>query len=201
MGATKEQSEQNRRHILEVALRMFGEKGFSACRLEDIAQAAGVTRGAIYWHFKNKIDLFIQLFTEKVRDFYEQFLPLTELDLPPLERIRNLLHYIVKRLNEDPDMRAIALLQYNIEWTQEVHQKLVEAFNSLKIDEIKPLVKLVEEAKEKRDIKPNRSTLAVVAMIRLFIHGIAHTILDELEKISVAQVEEAVDEFVDMLGR
>ena len=37
---------------------MFAEKGVSRTSLNDIAQAAGASRGAIYWHFKNKADLF-----------------------------------------------------------------------------------------------------------------------------------------------
>jgi TetR/AcrR family acrAB operon transcriptional repressor len=37
---------------------MFSEKGVSRTSLADIAEAAGLTRGAIYWHFKNKADLF-----------------------------------------------------------------------------------------------------------------------------------------------
>jgi len=37
---------------------VFAEKGVSRTSLQDIAQAAGVTRGAIYWHFKNKAELF-----------------------------------------------------------------------------------------------------------------------------------------------
>ena len=37
---------------------VFAEKGVSRTSLQDIALAAGTTRGAIYWHFKNKADLF-----------------------------------------------------------------------------------------------------------------------------------------------
>ena len=55
---TKEDALATRRQLLEAAERMFAEKGVSRTSLQDIAQAAGVSRGAIYWHFKNKADLF-----------------------------------------------------------------------------------------------------------------------------------------------
>ncbi|MBB6182547.1 TetR/AcrR family acrAB operon transcriptional repressor [Rhizobium flavum] len=42
---------------------MFFEKGVSNSRLEDIATAAGVTRGAVHWHFANKTDLFLELYS------------------------------------------------------------------------------------------------------------------------------------------
>ncbi len=61
MRRTKEAAEQTRQIILDAALTVFSERGFHATRLDDIAQAADVTRGAIYHHFKNKAGLFITL--------------------------------------------------------------------------------------------------------------------------------------------
>ncbi|OUE60679.1 HTH-type transcriptional regulator AcrR [Citrobacter freundii] len=58
---TKQQAQETRQHILDVALRMFSQQGVSSTSLAEIAKAAGVTRGAIYWHFKNKSDLFSEI--------------------------------------------------------------------------------------------------------------------------------------------
>ena len=44
--------------VITKALELFSEQGISATSLAEIATSAGVTRGAIYWHFKNKWDLF-----------------------------------------------------------------------------------------------------------------------------------------------
>jgi TetR/AcrR family transcriptional regulator, acrAB operon repressor len=54
---TKNEAEETRSRILDAAERVFSEHGVSRTSLEDIAHAAGVTRGAIYWHFKDKSDL------------------------------------------------------------------------------------------------------------------------------------------------
>lgn len=58
---TKQQALETRQHILDVALRLFSQQGVSSTSLAEIAKAAGVTRGAIYWHFKNKSDLFSEI--------------------------------------------------------------------------------------------------------------------------------------------
>ncbi len=55
---TKAEAERTRTAILNAAERVFLAKGVADTSLEDIAAAAKVTRGAIYWHFKNKEDLF-----------------------------------------------------------------------------------------------------------------------------------------------
>lgn len=62
MRRTKAEAEETRSSILSAAERVFYVKGVSNATLEDVANAAGVTRGAIYWHFSNKNDLFLELY-------------------------------------------------------------------------------------------------------------------------------------------
>jgi TetR/AcrR family acrAB operon transcriptional repressor len=54
---TPEETARTREAILDAALRVFAERGFSAAQLEDIAARASVTRGAVYHHFTGKEDL------------------------------------------------------------------------------------------------------------------------------------------------
>jgi TetR/AcrR family transcriptional regulator, acrAB operon repressor len=55
---TKEDAQATRRHILDTAELVFEQHGVSGTSLAEIARAAGLTRGAIYWHFHDKADLF-----------------------------------------------------------------------------------------------------------------------------------------------
>lgn len=55
---TKEEAQATRSSILDAAEQLFQAQGVSGTSLHDIACAAGVTRGAVYWHFKDKSDLF-----------------------------------------------------------------------------------------------------------------------------------------------
>lgn len=55
---TKQEAQETRMGLLDAAEQLFQQRGVSHCSLQDIAQAAGVTRGAIYWHFKDKAELF-----------------------------------------------------------------------------------------------------------------------------------------------
>jgi TetR/AcrR family acrAB operon transcriptional repressor len=54
---TKEEALETRERLLDASGRVFCAKGVTNTSLAEIAEAAGVTRGAIYWHFKNKTDL------------------------------------------------------------------------------------------------------------------------------------------------
>jgi TetR/AcrR family acrAB operon transcriptional repressor len=55
---TKLEAQETRNNLLDAAELLFQERGVSRCSLQDIAVAAGVTRGAIYWHFQDKAELF-----------------------------------------------------------------------------------------------------------------------------------------------
>jgi TetR/AcrR family acrAB operon transcriptional repressor len=63
---TKEEALETRSRILDAAEDVFHARGVSRTSLADIAAATGATRGAIYWHFKNKSDLFNAM-CERVR--------------------------------------------------------------------------------------------------------------------------------------
>ena len=60
MKVSREQMAENRRKILEVAGRLFREKGFDAVSVSDVMKAAGLTHGGFYGHFDSKDDLIVQ---------------------------------------------------------------------------------------------------------------------------------------------
>ena len=72
MRKTKTEAQKTRQHLLDTALEVFWRDGVTRASLQAIAQEAGVTRGALYWHFKNKEDLFETLF-EQQYDFFAAF--------------------------------------------------------------------------------------------------------------------------------
>lgn len=55
---TKEEALQTRQLLIGAAREVFHRQGVSRSTLEQIAREAGLTRGALYWHFKNKAELF-----------------------------------------------------------------------------------------------------------------------------------------------
>ena len=64
MRRTKEEAAVTRATVLKAALTVFSAKGYAAASLDDVAKTAKVTRGAIYWHFKSKADLYNTLVEE-----------------------------------------------------------------------------------------------------------------------------------------
>lgn len=63
---TKEEAEETRLKILDAALDVFSRKGYSRTTFEDIAKQIGLTKGAVYWHFKTKSDLLVALIESNI---------------------------------------------------------------------------------------------------------------------------------------
>lgn len=128
MRRTKEDSELTRQHILAAARREFANRGVTRTTLEHIAAAAGVTRGAIYWHFKNKSELF-----RAMRD--QVTLPLVDrtefaLTMPPgtdaLDTIERFMCTLVENILEDRDTcRTFEILNLKCEYVDEMKPELV----------------------------------------------------------------------------
>jgi TetR/AcrR family transcriptional regulator, acrAB operon repressor len=55
---TKEEAQATRERLLDAAENLFRDRGVTRTSLAEVATAAGMTRGAVYWHFKDKADLF-----------------------------------------------------------------------------------------------------------------------------------------------
>lgn len=58
---TKEDAEKTRKDIIESARQVFHQHGVSRSTCERIAKSAGVTRGAVYWHFRDKAEIFLAM--------------------------------------------------------------------------------------------------------------------------------------------
>jgi AcrR family transcriptional regulator len=88
MRRTKEDAEQTRLKIIAAALELFSKNGYSNTTLAMIADAAGFSRGPIYWHFKNKDELYqavLGFSQEPLEQLIEQCRGMTEQPLAAIE--------------------------------------------------------------------------------------------------------------------
>jgi TetR/AcrR family acrAB operon transcriptional repressor len=105
---TKIEAAATRDALLDAALRVFRDRGVARTSLEEVAAAAGVTRGAVYWHFKDKADLFTAL-CERVQLPMEAMLAVAgeTRQEDPLDTLRTLAIDCLTRLASDPRTQAV----------------------------------------------------------------------------------------------
>ena len=101
------QKTMNRREILEAAKRVFAQKGFAATTIDEIAQEAEFSKGAMYGYFEGKEDLFFSLIQEKMDDIEERLREVVESPDDPETKIRDLIETHLTFFEEDRDFFQI----------------------------------------------------------------------------------------------
>ncbi|MGP0170802.1 TetR family transcriptional regulator [Pseudomonas sp. NCHU5208] len=139
MRRTKEDAEKTRVAILNAAEQLFLERGVAHTSLEQIAREAGVTRGAVYWHFQNKAHLFHEMLNQVRLPLEPLAEQLAAVDgMASLQLLRDLCVEAMANLVFDEQRRRIlTVLLRRCEFTEELreaeerHEAFVNQFIAL----------------------------------------------------------------------
>ncbi len=103
-----------RKQILDASLKLFSEKGFTRTSVRDIAQAAGITDAAIYYHFESKRELFEALIEERGFTSALQELESAQIEhltIEPLEAISSIATGALALMYANRDLMKVLLVQ------------------------------------------------------------------------------------------
>ncbi|MDA1145178.1 MAG: helix-turn-helix domain containing protein [Chloroflexi bacterium] len=111
-GSKEDQSARTCAALIEAAHSLFAERGYAATGTEEIVQAAGVTRGALYHHFVDKQDLFEAVYTNLQNDLRDRIVAAARADSTAgtWERIRRGVHEYLDHSME-PTVQRIVLVE------------------------------------------------------------------------------------------
>ncbi|HMN22671.1 MAG TPA: TetR family transcriptional regulator [Ottowia sp.] len=118
---TKEEAQATREALLDAAERVFQQRGVSRTALSDIAQAAGVTRGALYWHFKDKAAVFNAMMDRVALPLGAELEGLLATGGDPLARLCEHLRRALRQIVHDAQTRRVLrVAMQKVEHTDEL---------------------------------------------------------------------------------
>lgn len=121
---TKAEALQTRHKLLDAAETVFLRQGVSRTSLAEIATEAGATRGAIYWHFKDKTDLFQAMMERVIWPLEEALRLASEAQANgdnSLQRMCNLMQTALHKTVHDPQTRRVfEIATHKVEYTPEL---------------------------------------------------------------------------------
>lgn len=94
--------DQRKAQILDAALKVIVNKGFEQSRMDDIVAKSGLSKGAIYWYYKSKKDVYLSLVNHWVIKYSATLNHIVEKDLPASEQLHSLFHFFVDQYEADP---------------------------------------------------------------------------------------------------
>jgi TetR/AcrR family transcriptional regulator, repressor of the mexAB-oprM multidrug resistance operon len=166
MRKTKEDTEISKLRILLAAEEEFCKHGFVAANMDKIAKAAGLTKGAIFWHYKSKADLFkatINRATGRVKSIFQETFSSSQ---PIMEKCRE----IIKRIKKDKAFEVLLVLS-NAGNTGDIPKGVLsECFEE--ISEIfKVAFQSFSEAKKNGELRADTDIPNILITITLIMNG------------------------------
>ena len=99
------------KQIVDAAVIVIAQNGYHQAQVSKIAKQAGVADGTIYLYFKNKEDILISVFREKMAIFVENIKGILKKDLPISEKLQLVVENHFRVLQEDPHLAIVTQLE------------------------------------------------------------------------------------------
>lgn len=170
---TKEEAMETRERILDAAIDVFYEYGVTNSSLEQVAEAAGVTRGAIYWHFKNKADIFSALHDQMHIPLMQDLIRIQEnLSDNPLNDLMDFCISALLDLNADEKKQKIfSLFTLKCDYSGEL-AVFFEEHNKKQKEDMSIIVGFFKAAMKKGVISPQSDPDMLALALLCYVCGI-----------------------------
>lgn len=196
---TKEESLETRERLLDAALAVFHARGASTPSLSDIAELAGVTRGAVYVHFENKADLFSALCERSL-------LPMDAVcggdpaGASPLARLRALCTYQMHQTATDPRYRQMSDILFHRCEKSEQNAAIVERMRARRARCIDAKRILGRDAMAAGELPADLDLDRAIALLHACVMGLIRDFLLDPEHIDLAaDADRYADALLDMV--
>lgn len=198
---TKQEALETRAQIIDAAELCFSSRGVAHTSLADIAKRAGVSRGAIYWHFLNKDEVFdamLQRARTPVQHLEEASRDTEQPD--PLNRLRALIVEIFRQTERDPSTRRInEIVFHKCEFTDQMCD-LREHMRTLRRASLDKLESALRNVVSKQQLPAALDVAMAARCIQAQLIGTLDTWLLRPEDYSLAdQAERLADSILDTL--
>jgi AcrR family transcriptional regulator len=164
MSPRPDVSEERTDQILEAAEKVFVEKGFQRARMDDIADQSNLSKGALYWYFKSKDDIVIEIFD---RIFSSEAADLEWLIASKDNASDRLLEYterVIKDVNRLLKFTPIAFEFLSLAFRNKFFRKAFKRYLSAHMDILVPIIQQGISSGEFRNIDPKEAAITVSAV-------------------------------------
>lgn len=172
MRRTKEDAEKTRLAILASAMDIFYEKGYSKTTFDEIAKRINLTKGAVYWYFRNKPDIVAAL----INDFAARYTDLLKVFLArypeaSFERIIQMQLFINKQIRDDQLFyKFLFFVTCQMEWSEAIISKIQPSIEQTKQLTRRLFLDTLETLQNKKQIREDVD-VSIICEILMTLYG------------------------------
>jgi TetR/AcrR family transcriptional regulator, fatty acid metabolism regulator protein len=192
--STRVAAADRRRQILDAAVRVFARRGFTACRVSDIADEAGVAYGLVYHYFQSKEQVLDTLFLERWDILLEAISDVDNRRGAPRDKLYAVAGFIIDSYRHDPELMKVIIVEVT---------RAANSFGARHLDKIREafarIADIVRNAQQegsfRTEIAPEFAAMAFYGAIEQVLTGWIFGLLDD----SDASFEDAKRYVVDTI--
>ncbi len=191
--------QQTREHLLAAAEQVFAERGFHGASLDEVAAAAGFTKGAVYSNFRNKEDLFLALFKANYdREIEAIRATLEGSTVPPEARLSD---FVALFQNQSGPAAGNLALLYQEFWLYAARNPAArERLSQIDDEAVETLAQIIEAERNRQGIEGLESAVQVARIVEALFRGIGLLRVLQPEVADDALVESAISFVARGLG-
>ncbi len=189
-GAYKK-SEASRRQVLEAAVTALAEHGFAQTSVNDIAVAAGMSKGAVHYHFESKEDLIAQVLEQCAAMMTERARAAWNTEGEPREKLRAAIREMwTMRRQGGPELRVLADLMAQALHDPKLKKPMANMFRVLRGEVVEYFSQVLDELGLQSKVPPHLlPRLIVAALDGLALHEFFDPLTDADEEQVIAALE------------
>lgn len=194
MRKTKQQAQLTKASILTAALNCFSEQGFFNTSLDEIAQTAEVTRGAVYWHFSNKAEIFDALHQQLHEPFIKTILQDLEIESQqPINQLQQLCIRLLQDLGENQTKVSTMKLFFQCDYSGELAQ-FKQQHQDKKLQSLELFEEYFKRAQHNQLLSPSANPKILTLTLHCFLKGVLFEFLNQSELIDMQSQAKALVE-------
>ena len=183
---TKAEAEQTRQKILKAALDLFVENGYERTTFEDVADRIQLTKGAVYWHFKSKPDLFAELVAYMTATHYEQVSRV----LPAPVSLDGLVAHFIERAHlivSKPVNRKYFLMMLSLDWPAAKFIPIKRRLRQLGTGPFEIIENTLADLQKKGEVLPSADIATTTAVLGALWLGLMKLKIDQCLEIDLSK--------------
>ncbi|MBO6281553.1 MAG: TetR/AcrR family transcriptional regulator [Alphaproteobacteria bacterium] len=173
MRRTKEDAEQTRQSILASARDIFYEKGYSKTTFDEIAKRINLTKGAVYWYFRNKPDIVAALINEYAQthlDALQSYIPQDNCSFENLTEMVLFNNKVLK--NDENTYKFLFFTTCQMEWSEAIINKIHPSIEQTKQVTRSLFTQVLNNLQKNKKIRNNIDTSLISEILMTMYSGL-----------------------------
>jgi AcrR family transcriptional regulator len=183
---------QRKAQILDAALAVIVQKGYENSRMDDIVASSKMSKGAIYWYYKSKKEVYLSLVNHWVHNYSAVLNHIVDTDRSASDQLRSLFQYFIVQYEKDPVVFK-ALLEF---WSMagrdpEFNDKLQKVYSEF----VNLISTIIQQGMDNGEFK-NLDVDITAMSIMVNIEGIMWFTLFKLKNTSAREYIKTISDFI-----